>query len=158
MLLFGLAIVLAAFSLFNVLQVNLHRASMQSMIEKNWKTLCCEEIQLNKAQHPEANKYREFDLNGHRYDVVSVMDCGTFWQVTAIDDTREKWLEEQAEKSGDTPDKNSNVTINLATEKGFNMLIPMARSTVILAVEDYYESIPFLPVISPPPEVLYKVV
>jgi hypothetical protein len=126
---------------------------MHSKIEKACEKLLAEQIRLVKLQHPEASTYKEFDYNGHRYDVVSVEDKGDFWLVTAIDDTTEKWLEEQAEKESSKGGSFTHWIKTPASIKVFDLSIPLSDSMQINLPEIGNSIKTFIPVFSPPPEV-----
>ncbi|MFM7764935.1 MAG: hypothetical protein ACKO6I_04675 [Sphingomonadales bacterium] len=152
LVLFALAILMAVFPLITAVSVNIHRSIIHSKIEKDLKELSTEVLKLDKKTHPNANKYREFDLNGHRYDLVTAVDGGTHWLVTAIDDTKEKWLEEQAEKTDGQSGKSVNWIKTLATENAVELNIPTTPASLVNAMECFNTINSFIPVFSPPPE------
>lgn len=126
---------------------------MHSKIEKACEKLIAEQIRLVKSQHPEASTYKEFDYNGHRYDVVSVEDKGDFWLVTAIDDTTEKWLEEQAEKNANKEIHDFYWIKSVSSGNQFELLIPVTEG-LQLTIPIHNKIVnPIFTVFSPPPEV-----
>ena len=115
--------------------------------------MCAEQIRLDKVQHPNAYKYKEFDYHGHRFDVVSIVDKGNFWLVTAIDDTAEKWLEEKAEKENSKGGSFTHWIKTPASIKIFDLSIPLSDSVKIKLPEISNSIKTFILVFSPPPEV-----
>lgn len=114
--------------------------------------MLAEQIRLDKVQHPKADTYKEFDYHGHRYDAVSVADKGDFWLVTAIDDTAEKWLEEQFEKGSSKGSSFTHWIKTPASIKVFDFCIPICDSVKMDLPEIGVITKIFIVVVSPPPE------
>jgi hypothetical protein len=153
LLLFSLLLLLLSFPLINCLSLTIHRVAMHSKIEKACEKMLAEQIRLDKAQHPKASTYKEFDYNGHRYDVITVADMGDFWLVTAMDDATEKWLEEQAEKESSNGRSFTHWIKTPASIKLFDLSVPLSNSVKINLPEIGNSIKIFIPVFSPPPEV-----
>jgi hypothetical protein len=151
--LFALAVLLAVFPLINGISIAFHRADIHSKIERQWEELSGEIVRLEKKDYPNADKCVEFDFKGHRYDVISVADKGSYWLITVIDDTKEKWLEEQDEKNHGQSGKTAYWIKTIATENVFELKIPTTYAIVANSYNCYITVNPFVPVFSPPPEV-----
>jgi hypothetical protein len=104
-----LAFVLVVASFLSGFMLEIHRSYTHKKLKSEREKVCLEHLVLPVGEYPELLWMEEFDYNGNRYDVVSVETNDSVYVVRAVNDTKEKWLEQQVENSGN--EQNSKVVV-----------------------------------------------
>lgn len=131
----GTAVIMACFlalwpAIF-ALSMCFHRSQMQRTIELTLKESAAETFNLKKAIFPTLNKQKEFDFKGQRYDIVSITDQVGYWRVVAINDEKEKWMEQQAEKESHKSGIAGGWLIVAPGSKVFKIRMPLTMSKLL---------------------------
>jgi hypothetical protein len=148
----AIAAIFALFPLLSALSIMYHKQYMHKKIEVQWESVLLEKLDLKKSDFPDLLKRKEIDFKGNRYDLVKVTDNGDSWLVSAINDTKEKWLESNMNASGNGQKFTSCWIFTVMLALPLELKTP-AMNAVILKQRSIAEiiAIHILP-IAPPPE------
>ena len=149
-----LAFFLASWPLFSVLGIRFHKEKMKQQLELMLKCDAAEVLLLKKADFPSLQKQKEFDFRGQRFDVISIADEGSLWRVSAINDKKEKWLEEQAEKEAGKIGVFSGWFTAAPGAEIFQVRVPIPVSKLLLVAQILTDECGFSEVVVPPPKLV----
>ena len=150
----AIAAIIALFPLLSALSIMYHKHSMHKKIESQWESVLLEKLELKKSDFPDLLKRKEIDFKGNRYDLVKVTDNGDSWSVSAMNDTKEKWLESNMNAAGNGQKLTSGWIFTVMFVVPLDLKTP-AMNAVILKQRSIAEiiAIHILP-IAPPPELV----
>ncbi len=136
---------------FFVVGMEFHKSKMHDEIEL--KTEMSEVLIICKKEFPQLSKQKEFDFKGQRYDIIRVADEGDVWKVLAINDEKEKWLEEQADGANDPGNASCGWLKTEMFDKGTGIIHPLPGSIQLTFVKMFNQCDGVCELHAPPPKV-----
>lgn len=92
-----------------------HRRLTHLKIKHSVESVLTEHFTVPLALIPNLTDLKEFDYNGNRYDLISAVKSDGVWQVSAVNDKKEKALERSLKRqSQDDSNQNLSFWLNIS--------------------------------------------